>query len=326
MEQSHRDLVSAAEAHPLFHGLSQPQVKSLLQQLKQVTMTQQTYLIREGDQDKLCYLVLEGELEVVKKDASEQEHRLASMKAGDVVGAIVLLDDKTRSASVRCLTDCVLLCIEQDTIEELIQTDPAYYKIFKNIGSVVSHKLRETNEKTIQAFQEKIATYQVQVAMSKTMIGIILALSFLSFFNLIASKYVDQVANTTYITAPLMVFLTLFLIFVIKIVKLPFADYGLRLTGAKRAILGSMAYSLPLCVVAVLIKWALVHYSPEFAGKAIFQLHHGRYRGNVWFWLESAAIYALVICPFQECMSRCGLQAPLQHLFVGSHRTLLAIV
>jgi CRP-like cAMP-binding protein len=326
MEELGKEVLQLVMEHPLFQGLNESQISKLLSQSNQIHCQEDYPLIHEGCNDKRCYLVLDGELEVLKVDAGNREHRLAVIPAGEVIGAVVLLDDKMRSASVRCLTDCSLLVIEQAIIEDLISKDKDYYKIIKNLGIMVSDKLRATNEIAVNALQEKVELYRVQVIMSRIMVWIILALSFLSFFNTTAVLYINKVSSTTYFTAPLMVFLTLFLISTMKIVKLPLSAYGLTLRGGKAAVVGSLLYCLPICVLIMMTKWFLIHYNADYQGQNLFQLYNGRAQGNVGAWLVDALLYAVLICPFQEFMARSGLQAPLQHLFTGPRKILFSIV
>jgi CRP-like cAMP-binding protein len=304
--------------HPLFKNLSNKQIQKLISTCNKIELKVDDILIQEGDNDKQCYLLLNGTLDVIRNDQEKTIHHLAQLGRGDVVGGIVLLDEKTRSATVRCITDCEMLVIQQKNIEELIAQDKDFYHVLKNIGALICHQFRETNEKTVQGLREKIEMLKIQVTMGRMLVGIIILLSFLSFFNLIAAEYLKRVGGTTYITRPLMVVLMLFLIYVFKSVRLPLSTYGISSKGSGRALRGGLLYSIPICLLVILIKWLLIRYVPSYSSKHLFS-PQPIIIGNI-------LLYVLLIAPFQELLARSGLQVPLEHLLTGRYRVLVAIL
>lgn len=315
--------------HPFFSGLSNDQIDHLLNVSKKISLEAEEFLMREGDLDKQCYLIMEGTLEVVKVDEVNFGHRLASMGKGEVVGSIVLLDHKPRSASVRAMTDCQLLAISEADLEKLIAQDSGYYRVIKNIGTDICDHFRKSNEITVKAFQDKIAIFKKQVSMGRILVAIILFLSFLSFFNMIASEWLVTLPNSTYVTIPLMVISAIFLLTVFFFVRLPFSAYGITRKGAKRAFLGGLQYAAIFCVLFLLFKWLLLHYG-WLKGQTLFDPYAGtninRYKNPALAWWVETAVYGLFVSPVQEFLARSGLQAPLQDIFPGRFKAFLAIL
>lgn len=80
------------------------------------------------------FIVLDGELEVYR-----QHKHIAFRKVGDFFGEMSLLESKPRSASVRAVTDSVLLEIDKGTFFNYIGTNP---KIIWDILTTLSQRSR----------------------------------------------------------------------------------------------------------------------------------------------------------------------------------------
>jgi signal transduction histidine kinase len=108
-------------------------------------------VLREGDQGDSLYVVLTGELEVSKRQGS-QDILLALYKSGQFFGEMALLEQAPRSASVRTLQESRLLVISQAAFQTLLRCSPsAPLKILHTVTS----RLRSTESALIQ--NEKMA-------------------------------------------------------------------------------------------------------------------------------------------------------------------------
>ena len=108
-------------------------------------------VLQEGDQGDSLYVVLAGELEVTKRQGS-QDVLLALYKPGQFFGEMALLEQAPRSASVRTLQESRLLMISQAAFQTLLSCSPsAPLKILHTVTS----RLRSTESALIQ--NEKMA-------------------------------------------------------------------------------------------------------------------------------------------------------------------------
>src|SRR5829696_8256540 len=108
-------------------------------------------VLQEGDPGDSLYVVLDGELEVTKRQGS-QYILLAVYKAGQFFGEMALLEQTPRSASVRTLRESRLLVISQVAFQTLLSCSPsAPLKILHTVTS----RLRSTESMLIQ--NEKMA-------------------------------------------------------------------------------------------------------------------------------------------------------------------------
>jgi signal transduction histidine kinase len=116
-----------------------------------VTIPAGQRVLQEGDQGDSLYVVLDGELEVTKRQGS-QDVLLALYKPGQFFGEMALLEQAPRSASVRTLQESRLLVISQAAFQTLLSCSPsAPLKILHTVTS----RLRSTESALIQ--NEKMA-------------------------------------------------------------------------------------------------------------------------------------------------------------------------
>src|SRR5919107_1823047 len=103
-------------------------------------------VLREGDPGDALYVVLEGELEVTKRQGS-QEVLLAMYEPGQFFGEMALLEQAPRSASVRTLRESTLLVISQAAFQTLLSCSAsAPLRILHTVTS----RLRSTESALIQ--------------------------------------------------------------------------------------------------------------------------------------------------------------------------------
>jgi signal transduction histidine kinase len=136
---------------PLFADLSEEDLEQLYQMAETVSIPARQLVLREGDQGDSLFVVLTGELEVTKRQGS-QDILLALRKPGQFFGEMALLERAPRSASVRTLQESRLLVISQAVFQTLLSCSPsAPLKILRTVTS----RLRSTESALIQ--NEKMA-------------------------------------------------------------------------------------------------------------------------------------------------------------------------
>jgi small-conductance mechanosensitive channel/CRP-like cAMP-binding protein len=80
-------------------------------------------IVREGAEGRSLFVVVAGLLEVLRAPTGV-ETRLARLGAGDVFGEMSLLTGAPRSATVRAVTDVVVLEIAKDTLDPVLALQP----------------------------------------------------------------------------------------------------------------------------------------------------------------------------------------------------------
>src|SRR5215218_3860125 len=136
---------------PLFADLSEEDLEQLHKMAETVSIPAGELVLREGDPGDSLYVVLDGQLEVTKRQGS-QDVLLAVYKPGQFFGEMALLEKAPRSASVRTLRESRLLVISQVAFQTLLSCSAsAPLKILHTVTS----RLRSTESALIQ--NEKMA-------------------------------------------------------------------------------------------------------------------------------------------------------------------------
>jgi len=102
-------------------------------------------VIREGEMSQALYLVIEGEISVIKNHDTDREMKLARIKSNDYFGEMSLLEDgRPRSATIRTDKPSRFLSLQKDELVEIINEYP---KIALNFCRVLTRRLRTLDEK-----------------------------------------------------------------------------------------------------------------------------------------------------------------------------------
>jgi signal transduction histidine kinase len=136
---------------PLFADLSEEDLEQLYQMAKMISIHPGELVFEEGSPGDALYVVLDGELEVSKRQ-SGQDVVLAVRRAGEFIGEMSLLEQAPRSASVRTLRESRLLMINRAAFETLLSCSPsAHLTMLRTVTS----RLRSTESMLLQS--EKMA-------------------------------------------------------------------------------------------------------------------------------------------------------------------------
>jgi ATP-binding cassette subfamily B protein len=85
---------------------------------------QDRMIVYEGDPGDRFFIIVRGRVEVLKKGPSGSESRVAVLDDGDYFGEIALVRNVPRTASVRTLSDCILLSLTGEHFLRLMEQSP----------------------------------------------------------------------------------------------------------------------------------------------------------------------------------------------------------
>jgi CRP-like cAMP-binding protein len=103
-------------------------------------------LIREGEEGREMYVVIEGTL-VASVTHGGHRIELAKMTRGDVIGEVALFSER-RTADVDAELDCRLLCITWEDLERLRVRYPRIAaQVFWNLNRVQATRVARTTER-----------------------------------------------------------------------------------------------------------------------------------------------------------------------------------
>lgn len=126
-------------------------------------------VFREGDPAREMYVVLDGEMEILKKSRRGRETRVAILGPNDCFGEMSIIDMQPRSATVRALGSTRLLRISTEEMDALYRHDlKSYTLIVLNIARDLSRRLRVTDGLLADFTANVLEEYVAQAKPQKT--------------------------------------------------------------------------------------------------------------------------------------------------------------
>jgi CRP-like cAMP-binding protein len=112
--------MKAAELAALLPGSSSAELEQLLAATRTRRFPAGTWLCRDGAPASSCFFIASGAVEVIKFVDGE-EHVLATLRPGTLVGQTGLVEDSLRSASVRAISATTVLEIRGKALQRFVQ-------------------------------------------------------------------------------------------------------------------------------------------------------------------------------------------------------------
>ena len=145
---------------PFFTTLPEDELERLASELEVVNLKSGEILFREGDPGQLLYIVIKGDLEILKAPGTEDELILNTIHEGEYIGEMSLITGAPRTASVRAHNgDAVLLSMNRNHLNDLLHRHP---ELASAMVTVLSQRLDNTNIATFRDLTEK--NHQLQKA------------------------------------------------------------------------------------------------------------------------------------------------------------------
>jgi signal transduction histidine kinase/predicted CoA-binding protein len=135
----------------LFSDLGKEDLDRLYKLTNEIKLEKGKDLFFEGDIADSAYVIKSGQLEIYKRSGNQQV-LLAVRESGDFIGEVALYQDTSRTASVRAVTNVVLIEIKRDVFDELISISKS---AAKSIFHTILSRLRSTE--TLLKQNEKLA-------------------------------------------------------------------------------------------------------------------------------------------------------------------------
>lgn len=138
---------------PLFAMLPDREIRFLAESLRSLQIPGDTILFREGERGDRFYIILDGQVEIVKALGTGDERLVDVQGAGGYFGEMSLLNpDERRTATVRARTRAELLEMTRAEFDELLHRQP---RLTFEMMRVLSLRLSQAHDRTIADLQEK---------------------------------------------------------------------------------------------------------------------------------------------------------------------------
>jgi len=322
----------AVRQHPVFEGMTDGELKSLLPFFGETTVEEGQYLVEEGDSASAeLFLILSGTLQVIRKTGSkhtdsfswfaEKDFNVAVLSGGDSIGELSFVRGGNRSATVQCTSGARLLVLSPDQYRLL---DDQYPKLSSrmmiNLLGITGRMLKKATDNEVSVLKREL---QNSAMRSKANLFFSYVIGLLCIYNLGIQQIINLSADangTSLLSACIILAFCSALALMIRQSGLPLHFFGLTIRNWKPALQDSVIWTSVVVVFMIGVKWLLVESVPRYSHLPVFSFDpaHTRYLAF------NFALYGLH-SPVQEFIARGVLQGSLQNFFKGKHVTARAI-
>ncbi len=138
---------------PLFSSLPLNEIKYLAPRLISYECPAGRILFQEGSWEEEFYILLKGEVEILKSFGTSDEHSLGIRKAVSLLGEMSLFNrDGYRTATVRSLTPLILYKMDRTEFDALLHRQP---QLAYQLVGLLSNRLEDSENLTIIELKEK---------------------------------------------------------------------------------------------------------------------------------------------------------------------------
>jgi CRP-like cAMP-binding protein len=141
---------------PLVKGLENAEVDALMAISQTVEAPAGQFIFREGEPGDGLYVVVNGKVEIHKRDRDGKDHALNTLSANAVFGEMSLIADGKRSASAKTAAAATLLKVPAAEFKKLVAGGQvAALKVISNLARILSSRLTEVNERLLALLDEQ---------------------------------------------------------------------------------------------------------------------------------------------------------------------------
>ncbi len=138
--------VEVLSRSPLFEMLSASELEFVADLSRPRRFAVGEIIFEEGELGDSLYVIVEGEVEVLRKNEDGQLKVLTTLKAPSFFGEMSLIDKEYRSATVRSKSESMLLHLTADNLVLFRkQYRDGFTFLVINIARVLSGRLRDAN-------------------------------------------------------------------------------------------------------------------------------------------------------------------------------------
>jgi CRP-like cAMP-binding protein/anti-sigma regulatory factor (Ser/Thr protein kinase) len=146
-------LVEFLQRLPMFNDVPETTIAGIVQSAHHLRLAPREMLFREGDVGAECFIVMAGDVDVIKQVGSETL-LLERCRPGAIIGEMALIDNSPRAASVRARTSASLLRITEAEFVTMMHANPNTAMALLRGGTT---RLRSSNAKMISGLETKNA-------------------------------------------------------------------------------------------------------------------------------------------------------------------------
>jgi CRP/FNR family cyclic AMP-dependent transcriptional regulator len=141
---------------PLLENFSQPEALLLASFMEVYRAVPGAEIIREGEGGDFMLMLLEGRIEVLKRDRWNTPQLLTSVEVGRTLGEMSMIDGEPRFATCVAAEPCLIAVLDRGSLARIIVEQPLLgAKILMELVLMLSHRLRATSQRLLGLLDEQ---------------------------------------------------------------------------------------------------------------------------------------------------------------------------
>jgi len=118
---------------PIFYELNEQELRSLLGRLHMKAFQKGVPICQEGETGDCLFIIGRGEVAITKRMPGGREVWVRNLREGDFFGEFGFFTDQKRHATVKAITECEILQISRNDLEEAVKTHPRVMEVLQNL-------------------------------------------------------------------------------------------------------------------------------------------------------------------------------------------------
>ena len=115
-----------------------------------------TEIIREGEGGDFMLMLIEGEVEVHKRDRWNEPQLIAVVESGKTLGEMSMIDGEPRFATCIAVAPSVVAVLDRENLARIIVEQPMLgAKILMELVLMLSQRLRTTSARLLESMDER---------------------------------------------------------------------------------------------------------------------------------------------------------------------------
>ena len=144
------ELQSVLAATHLFADLSEAELRRITEVGRVEYWKEGALVLEEGALGPRMMIVLEGRVEILRRDGAGVQRALATVGPGEALGEMSLLLDLPRTATVAALEALRVFAVDRQAFQELVAAgDPAVLKLGLQLSRVLARRLMALNDRVL---------------------------------------------------------------------------------------------------------------------------------------------------------------------------------
>lgn len=144
MSSSHFEALAAT---PLLAGLERAAIELVEAEGRPREFAAGEIIVREGEEGHSLFILLQGDVEIVKRHGHDDSVLLARLHTGTFFGEMCVVDPVPRAATVQAVTPVSAIEVKAATLHHLYQKMPDQYAIvILNLARDMARRLRTLDE------------------------------------------------------------------------------------------------------------------------------------------------------------------------------------